>query len=177
MYLRAITSIWVLIVKNWFCWNKIHWSYLHYMTEVKKTLGNFSLKSIIKQFVLHMYNYVEKTTDIIDQQSAGKSPERQNKKLPEDNCHLDSNWSTIVRWQSYFRWKSHQEIREKGGYPTLHMAYGTKQSYNLYFRQIATFYHLPSMESTKSFKKQSVLFNSRVNIFKSGDSGNCHFMN
>lgn len=25
------------------------------MTEVKKTLGNFSLKSIIKQFVLHMY--------------------------------------------------------------------------------------------------------------------------
>lgn len=67
------------------------------MTEVKKTLGNFSLKSIIKQFVLHMYNYVEKTTDIIDQQRAGKSPERQNKKLPEDNCHLDSNWSTIVR--------------------------------------------------------------------------------
>lgn len=42
------------------------------------------------------------------------------------------------------------------------MAYGTKQSYNLYFRQIATFYHLPSMESTKSFKKQSVLFNSRA---------------
>lgn len=177
MYLRAITSIWVLIVKNWFCWNKIHWSYLYYMTEVKKTLGNFSLKSIIKQFVLHMYNYVEKTTDVIDQQRAGKSPERQNKKLPEDNCHLDSNWSTIVRWQSYFRWKSHQEIREKGGYPTLHMAYGTKRSYNLYFRQIATFYHLPSMESTKSFKKQSVLFNSRANIFKSGDSGNCHFMN
>lgn len=26
-------------------------------------------------------------------------------------------------------------------------------------------------------KKQSVLFNSRANIFKSGDSGNCHFMN
>lgn len=144
--------------------------------QVKKNIGEFFIKKYNKT-ICTTYVQLGRKNHIIDQQRAGKSPERQNKKLPEDNCHLDSNWSTIVRWQSYFRWKSHQEIREKGGYPTLHMAYGTKQSYNLYFRQIATFYHLPSMESTKSFKKQSVLFNSRANIFKSSDSGNCHFMN